>query len=114
MLEVMSGMDRATLERLKPPPPTDAHQAVTVRGYISEEGTLSDVTALALESLGGTLTHPMSDERRHRASTRLTPAGLAARHRHNNRAWLRALAAAPFQLARALVRSAIGRLRRLF
>jgi hypothetical protein len=106
------GADSATVERLFPNRPGDNRNAVHLRGYIGEEGTLFDVAALALESLGGTLTRPISDERRRRASVQLTPGELAARHRQHNREWLLALGSAPFQLARMLVSNAIDRLRR--
>lgn len=105
-----TGIDAATIERLFPASFPIDHRAVHLRGYVSEEGTLQDVAALALESLGGTLVKPMSEERRHRASVRLTPALLHARYRQHNREWLRALATLPFHATRLLVRAALRRL----
>lgn len=67
------------------------HHSVHVQGFVGEEGTLFDVTALALESLGGSLTRPISDERRQRCSAALTPSALRARHRAHWRAFVREL-----------------------
>lgn len=98
------GASETLLDRAFPAPPSDDHRSIHLRGYVGEEGTLHDVAALALESLGGTLTRPMPDEQRRRASVRLTPAELRARHRRHNREWLRAIAGLPFHVVRAVFR----------
>jgi hypothetical protein len=85
---------------------------VHTQGYISEEGTLHAVAALALESLGGTLAAPISEEQRHEASMRLTPDVLRERHRRNARRWISELSKAPFLLLRAswrVIRDRLGR-----
>lgn len=105
-----TGIDTARIELLFPSSFPVDHRAVHLRGYVGEEGTLQDVAALALESLGGALARPMSEERRQRAAGRLTPASLRARHKRHNRAWLRALATLPFHVARALGRAALRRM----
>lgn len=105
-----TGIDAARIERLFPSSSPVDHRAVHLRGYVGEEGTLQDVAALALESLGGALARPMSAERRQRAAVPLTPALLRARHRRHNRVMLRALATLPFHVARALGRAALRRM----
>ena len=86
----------------KAPLPDSDAACVHTLGYIGEEGTLHDFTAIALESLGGALTRPISAERRGRCATKLTPALLAARHREHRRAWIAELLKSPAkQLAAA-------------
>jgi hypothetical protein len=80
------------------------HHSVHVQGYVSEEGTLFDVTALALESLGGSLSGPVSDERRQRCCAPITPSALRARHRAHSRAFVRELFKGLGQLTSALAR----------
>ena len=106
----VADFDTAAVERFFSAPLPVDHRAVHLRGYVGEEGTLQDVAALALESLGGALARPMSEERRRRASIRLTPDLLHARRRQQNREWLRALATVPFHAARFLARAALRRL----
>jgi hypothetical protein len=98
------GVSATLLDRAFPAPPADDDRSIHLRGYVGEKGTLHDVAALALESLGGTLTRPMSDEQRHRASVPLTPTELRARRRRHNREWLRVVAGLPFHVVRAAFR----------
>jgi hypothetical protein len=84
------------------PDPTVAH--VHTRGYISEEGTLHDFAAIALESLGGVLASPMSEARRARCAEKLTPALLRARHRQHLRLWIWELMKVPATLLAAVWR----------
>jgi hypothetical protein len=85
---------------------------VHTQGYVSEEGTLHAVAALALESLGGTLGALIPEEQRREASMRLTPDVLRERHRRNARRWISELSKAPFFLLRAswrAIRERLGR-----
>lgn len=90
--------------RAFPAPPFEVHRGIHLRRCVSEEGPLHDVAALALESLGGTLTRPMADEQRRRASVPLTSTELRARHRRHNREWLSAIAGVPLHVVRAFRR----------
>lgn len=90
-----------------PPDPNVTH--VHTRGYVSEEGTFHDFVLMALESLGGVLTRPMSDNRRARCSTPLTAAVLRARHRQHARLWMPELLKAPIRLLTSWWHSAGGR-----
>ena len=80
------------------PDPSVAH--VHLMGYISEEGTLHDFAALALESLGGVLAHPISEARRARCAEKLTPALVRARHRKHVLLWIWELLKIPATLLR--------------
>ena len=75
-----------------------AAACVHLRGGVSEEGTIGAVLALALESLGGLLTPPISDAQRRAGAGPITAAELRRRPRANARAWMAALSSAPWQL----------------
>jgi len=81
--------------------PYDLGKSVHLRGFVGEEGTLNDVLALALESLGGSLTPPLRDKQRHDATGPITATTLRQRRSAHQRAFTKALLAAPMQLLRA-------------
>jgi hypothetical protein len=67
-------------------------QTVYVQGYVGQEPTLLLATTLALESLGGRLGEPMSDELRREFGRVVSGDELRRRHRKVGRQGLMALA----------------------